>query len=467
MANILIIDDDPMICESLVDFMGPMGHHVLYALRLKEGLKRIRSEAFDIVFLDVYLPDGNGLEEIPEIRGTPTPPEVIVITGEGDADSAELAVKNGCWDYLQKPLSPKKAALSLNRVLQYIEEKRNRKAPVVLKREGIIGKSPQVTECLGLVAKASATDVNVLITGATGTGKELFAQAIHDNSRRAHRPFVVVDCTALPRTLIESTLFGHCKGAFTGAVQSREGLIKQADGGTLFLDEIGELPMAAQATFLRVLQEHRFRPVGSGEELRSNFRLIAATNRDISRMVQTETFRNDLFFRLQTMVIDLPPLKTRTGDIKDIAFHYITLFCDRFGMRTKGVSAEFLEALAAYGWPGNVREMSNAIESALTKAYEAHTLFPIHLPDRIRSELARASFESGPHNKRSTEVPSAPPPSFPGFRELREQTEKKYFQDLLSFVGGDIKSACRISGLSRAQVYRHLKKYNLSRDARS
>ena len=216
MANILIIDDDRMICESLIDFMRPMGHHVSYALRLKDGLKQIRTDSFDIVFLDVYLPDGNGLEKIPTIREGSIPPEIIVITGEGDADGAELAVKNGCWDYLQKPLSPKKTTLSLNRVLQYIEEKSNRKPPILLKREGIIGKSPRVEECLGLVAKAGATDVNVLITGDTGTGKELFAQAIHDNSPRAHNPFVVVDCTTLPQNAHRKHAFRPSKGSLYG-----------------------------------------------------------------------------------------------------------------------------------------------------------------------------------------------------------------------------------------------------------
>ena len=464
MANILIIDDDRMICESLIDFMRPMGHHVAYALRLKDGLKQIRSDSFDIVFLDVYLPDGNGLEQIPSIRMGAIPPEIIVITGEGDADGAELAVKTGCWDYLQKPLSPKKTTLSLNRVLQYINEKSNRKPPILLKREGIIGKSPRVEQCLGLVAKASATDVNVLITGDTGTGKELFAQAIHDNSSRAHNPFVVVDCTALPQTLIESMLFGHQKGAFTGALRTREGLIKQAHGGTLFLDEVAELPMTAQAKFLRVLQEHRFRPVGSEKELKSNFRLIAATNQNLVIMAQVGKFRNDLFFRLQTIAINLPPLKNRPGDIKDIAFHYINLFCDRFGLRTKGVSTEFLEALTQYSWPGNVRELINATESALTEAFDAPTLFPIHLPNPIRSELARASFDFAGRQKALTESRPEPPRSFPNFQELKERTEKKYFQDLLAFTGGDIQEICRTSGLSRAQVYRHLKKHNLSRN---
>ena len=406
MANILIVDDDKAICESLADFIKPMGHNVAYVFRLKEGMEKINTAAFDLVFLDVRLPDGSGLEKLPTIREAASSPEVIIITGEGDPDGAELAIKSGCWDYIQKPLSPKKVALSLKQVLQYREEKTRKKPPLVLKREGIIGHSARLQHYLEIVAKAATTDANVLITGSTGTGKELFARAIHENSPRSDEAFVVVDCAALPQTLIESMLFGHQKGAFTGADKSRQGLIKEADGGTLFLDEVAELPMTVQGTFLRVFQERRFRPVGSRHEYRRDFRLISATNRDISQMAQTGTFRNDLLFRLRAIVIDLPPLRDRTEDIKDLAFHYMAKFCDRFGIGTKGFSPEFLEALMNYSWPGNVRELITAIERVLTIARDEHTLFPIHLPTHIRSQLARASVEPSRFNKLSPEKDS-------------------------------------------------------------
>ena len=464
MANILVIDDDKMICDTLADFIGPMGHNVLYALRLKEGLKKVSTGSFDLVFLDVRLPDGNGIEAVPKIRETPSSPEVIIITGEGTPDGAELAIKSGSWDYIQKPLSAETITLPLFRVLQYREEKETGKPPVVLKKEGIVGDSEQIRHCFDRVAKAAATDINVLVTGETGTGKELFARIIHDNSDRSGKSFVVLDCTALPDTLVESMLFGHEKGAFTGADKTREGFVKQADKGTLFLDEVGELPMNIQGAFLRVLQERRFRPLGSELEIKSDFRLIAATNRSLDQMVQAGNFRRDLLFRLRSTVIDLPPLRERTEDIRDLAFYYITKFCDRYGIGTKGFSPEFLEALYAYNWPGNVRELINALERSVSIARNEPTLFPVHLPDHIRARLARASIEQGSQNESNPGESTKISEPFPKLRELVETTEQRYLQDLVSFTEGNIKEVCRISGVSRANIYTRLKKYNISRN---
>jgi two-component system, NtrC family, response regulator len=311
MARILIVDDDEMTCETLLSLIRSQGHQVDGASRLKQGYRQLMKNSYDLVFLDVNLPDGNGIEAVTAFRNTPSFPEVVIITGEGDPDGAELALKSGSWDYVCKPFSLEEIRLPLVRALQYRKEKSSGKAPLALRRTGIIGSSPETNTCLDLVAKAAHTNNNVLITGETGTGKELFARAIHENSSRSNRPFVVIDCAALPESLVESTLFGHEKGAFTGADRSREGLIKEADGGTLLLDEIGELPLAQQGAFLRVLQERRFRPVGSRADVFSDFRLIAATNRSIGRMVQAGTFREDLLFRLRSTSIDLPPLRNR------------------------------------------------------------------------------------------------------------------------------------------------------------
>ena len=275
MANVLIIDDDRAMCDMLSGRMRDMGHNATYALTLKAGLKQAFSESFDVVFLDVGMPDGNGLEALPKIRETPSSPEVIIITGAGSPDGAELAIKNGAWDYIEKPLSISAMSLPLIRALQYREDTRTLGSPVALDREGIVGNSPPMKACFDLMAQASASDANVLITGETGTGKELFAAAIHKNSPRAEKSFVVVDCATLPETLVESMLFGHEKGAFTGADKAKDGLIKQADGGTLFLDEVGELPLSVQKAFLRVLQERRFRPLGGKREIESDFRLVS------------------------------------------------------------------------------------------------------------------------------------------------------------------------------------------------
>ena len=305
--------------------------------------------------LDVRLPDGSGLEALPKIREVSYSPEVIIITGMGDPDGAELAINCGAWDYIEKPASIKQMTLPLMRTLEFREGKKAKRIPVLLKRENIIGNCPRMMEALEQLAQAASIDANVLITGETGTGKELFARAIHENSNRASGGFVMVDCTALPESLLESILFGHEKGAFTGADKSKDGLIKHADGGTLFLDEIGELPLSTQKAFLRVIQERRFRSIGGKEERRSDFRLIAATNRNLDQMVQKDLFRSDLLFRLRSFIIEVPPLRERVEDIKDLVTYYTNNFCSIYDIETKGFSPDFFDAMAKYNWPGNVR----------------------------------------------------------------------------------------------------------------
>ncbi len=463
MTKVLIIDDDKGLCYTLSGMVRKKGHDVTCAYTLKEGLEKVSSGEFDIVFLDVQMPDGDGLEQLPVIREAPSTPEVIIITGQGDPDGAELAIDSGAWDYIEKPSSIKEMALPFIRALQYREEKILKKNSVLINREGIVGESRQIKSCLELVANASNSDSNTLITGETGTGKELFARAIHANSLHAGHNFVVVDCGALTETLVESILFGHEKGAFTGADKTQSGLIKQADKGTLFLDEVGELPMSIQSTFLRTLQEHSFRPIGTKEESKSDFRLIAATNRDLDQMVQAGKFRNDLLFRLRSIAIDLPPLRKRPNDIKDLTLHYIRKFCDINGLGLKGFSPEFLEAIVAYSWPGNVRELVNALENALSVARNEPTLFPVHLPKKIRIKLARSSISQQAANEAVLKKNIEFPEPFPNLKSLIEKTEGQYFQGLVSFTGGDIKKICRISGLSRAMVYSRLRKYDISR----
>ncbi|HAA05137.1 MAG TPA: Fis family transcriptional regulator, partial [Syntrophobacteraceae bacterium] len=390
MANVLIIDDDKGVCGLLSEMIGNIGHHATSVHTLESGLHESSQKTYDVVFLDVGLPDGNGLEAIPRLLGTQPPPEVVIITGSGEPDGAEIAIRNGAWDYLQKPLSVVKILLPIKRVLQYRDDlSKHRKPAVALKVHGIVGGSQQMKACLDLVAQAADSETNVLISGETGTGKELIAHAIHGNSSRAPSSFVVVDCASLPETLVESSLFGYEKGAFTGADRARDGLIKQADGGTLFLDEVGELPLSIQKAFLRVLQERSFRPLGAKQEIRSDFRLIAATNRDLDQMVECGLFRKDLLYRLKTMSIVLSPLRDRPGDVKDLVMYYTARLCEFHGIATKGFSPEFFEVLAAYDWPGNVRELVNTIEICLSGARYAPTFFPKHLPTQIRVKVAR------------------------------------------------------------------------------
>jgi len=409
------------------------------------------------------MPDGNGLEIMPKIKAVRSSPEIIVITGLGDPDEAELAIQTGAWDYLEKPASFEAIKLPILRALEYRAERQSGKAAVVLKRKDIIGDSPKITSCLELLAQAAGSDVNVLITGETGTGKELFAKAVHSNSSRAKRNFVVVDCTALPETLVESVLFGHARGAFTGADRSEEGLIKQADGGTLFLDEIGELPFLIQKRFLRVIQEHRFRPVGGRQEIESNFRLVAATNRNLESMVRQGRFREDLFFRLRTLIIELPPLRELPEDIKELTVFYMNDLCERFGIVPKGASPEFWDIVTEYQWPGNVRELIQALEKALLSAKDEPMLFPKHLPTYIRIQAARNSFPKKPAVQGTPEIRSSVPKVPPQLKEIRaaavSEAEHKYIHDLISYAGGNANKAFPISGLSRSRFYTLLRKY--------
>jgi two-component system, NtrC family, response regulator len=462
MAAILIVDDDPLVVESFRQVIEKMGHQGSAASSLAEALKAVRSKAFDIVFCDVRMPDGSGLDILSDIRAVTPAPEVIIITGYGDPDGAEIAIKQGAWDYVEKPLSVKDVMLAVERTLEYRAWKKTAAKPVALKTAGIVGNSPQLRACLDILAEAASSGANVLITGETGTGKELFAWAIHQNSARAGQNFVVVDCAALPETLVESTLFGHVRGAFTGADKPREGLIKQADGGTLFLDEIGELSLSIQKAFLRVLQERRFRPVGGGQEVSSDFRLITATNRRLDDMVKTGGFREDLLFRVRTLVLELHPLRQTKEDIKDLALHYVVKFCEQYGVPMKSFSPEFHQVLMAYDWPGNVRELVQALEKAVVSAKEEPVLFPNHLPEHIRVHLARSSvLKRKPPEPQGGEVPefAKKPVSLKDFREQGlVRLEKDYLSSLMKATGGDIGKACRISGLSRSRLYTLLKK---------
>jgi len=463
MANILIIDDDRTICETISNVVKRMGHSATSASNLQQGLEVALSGRFDIVFLDVRMPDGNGLEILPKIRGIPSLPEVIIITGFGDPDGAELAIKHGAWDYIQKPSTAEEMTLSLIRALQYREGRIARKISVPLKREGIIGHSPKMGHCIELLAQVASSEANVLITGETGTGKELFALAIHNNSPRANKNFVVVDCAALPDNLVESILFGHEKGAFTSADKAQDGLMLQADGGTLFLDEVGELPPSIQKNFLRALQERSFRPVGGRQEVMSNFRLISASNRNLDEMVKRNRFREDLLFRLRSFTIDLPPLRERLEDIRDLVMYHMALLCERLGIETKDFSPEFFDVLTNYPWPGNIRELINSLERALITGRHERILFPNHLPTHIRIHMARASVRG---HETTEKGPDTTLNLFPKLQDVREKTiaeiEKKYLKDLISFTMGDIQEACRISGLSRSRLYLLLKKHHIS-----
>lgn len=483
MANILIVDDDRMVREVLVLQLTEMNHTSIVAETLTEGVSMLPLAPFDVVFLDVNLPDGDGLESLLNFRNAPSKPEVIIITGEGSAKSAELAINNGAWDYIQKPLAREEIKLQLTRALEYRKSRTESEKPalVPLKRANIVGDSQELNARLDLVAQCAASDTNVLLTGETGTGKESFAELIHINSLAAKHKFVVVDCAALPEQLVESTLFGHVKGAFTGAETDKVGLIKQADGGTLFLDEVGELPLSLQKKFLRVLQERRFKQVGSTKETSSKFRLISATNRNLDEMVVNGHFREDLLYRLRTFHIDLPPLRSCRQDIRNLALYYIDRLCRHHNLENKGFAPEFIECLELYHWPGNIRELINTIEEAILADRDAPKLFPIHLPPRIRLKSIQSSIKT----KRPTadnvdvvkttqlkdleniEIPLDSKEKIPNLKQLREQViervERSYLLALLPQLDHDLEQVSQYSGLSKPRLYALLKKYNINR----
>ena len=461
MAQILIIDDDPNICLVLAKLLKQMGQDSSVAHTLKEGLALSRERSFDIILLDLELPDGNGLNIFPDLKKASSEPEIIIITGTGNARGAETAFKYGAWDYVQKPFLLDEVSLPMIRALQYRREKKASTPPMVLVRSKIVGDSDAVLGCLEEVAKAAATDAGVLITGETGTGKELFARAIHENSKRASRPFITVDCGALPDTLVESTLFGHEKGSFTGAQTKQEGLIIQAHGGTLMLDEVGDLPWAVQKSFLRTLQEKCVRPIGGKSEKPVDFRLVAATHLDLDQMVKEKRFREDLLYRIRAIEIKLPPLRERGRDIEAIALKKIHELARRYGIETKAVSPEFFKTLMAQPWPGNVRELINVLEYALASAGDDPTLFPKHLPLSYR--MARLSFDRVPGQRPVRETVAAPDEEdgLPSLQEYRTRMEKQYLKKLLNMVQGNREKAGRISGMSQSRLYGLLKKYGL------
>lgn len=464
MANILIIDDDELLCDMLSRKIRSMGHEASCAFTLGQGMKESVHGSYDVVFLDVRMPDGNGLDAIPSIRDVRSCPEVIIMTGMADPDGVELAIKSGVWDYFEKASSIEAMVLPMVRALQYREIKGFSKPRVHLKTEGIIGSSPDMKSCLEQAADAAGSAANVIITGETGTGKELFAWAIHANSDRSAGNFVVVDCAALPDNLVESMLFGYEKGAYTGAEKHREGLVRHAHGGTLFLDEVAELPLMIQKSFLRVLQERRFRPLGSSHEVESDFRLISATNRNLEDMVREGGFREDLLFRLRSMSIEISPLRVRKKDIDDLTRHYIERFCERFGMEQKKLSPEFIESLELYDWPGNVRELVNTIERSLAVSGSEDMLFPRHLPDYIRIKITQKSI-SLKTSPSSLEAKAPAASGMPSMQEVRSnavtKAEREYLKDLFILIGDNIAEAMRISGLARSRFYELVKKYKV------
>ena len=461
MARILIVDDDQIFYSPFISYLTGQGHECHVAENLSAGITMATETDYDIVFLDVVLPDANGLQSIADFKKCGSSPEIIVVTGKGESSGAELALKNGAWDYLEKPPAYSDIKLIINRVVRYRENKPQVKVHELLNRDFIVGKNETLRDCLELIAKAAKSDGGVLITGETGTGKELVAKAIHINSRRAKRGFITVDCTNIPVNLVENLLFGHVKGVFTGADKDADGLIKQADGGTLFLDEIADLPVSAQKSLLGTLQSKRFRALGAKEETHCDFRVISATNRDLNKMQSEGLFRSDLYYRLVTFHIHLPPLRERLDDIKLLTSHYVSRICEEFGIDIKGVSTDFLDALVRYEWPGNIRELINVLHTTIANASNEPMMYPHHLPLDIRIHLRKLGLHSQPTQGElmasATEaIQSAP---LPPLKDFKHATESRYLDTLIDISGGDADTMCRVADVSRSGLYNLLAKH--------
>ena len=461
MADVLIIDDDQLICNILAKMMERTGHETRYALTGKHGLELAKNGMFDIVFLDVKLPDANGLELIKTIKSAPSSPEIIIITGDSDPDGAEMAINSGAWNYLEKPFLRQELNLQVSRVLQFRKEKGKVSTPGVLKRNGVIGESEEIKLCLDQVSIAAYSDVNILIFGEQGTGKELFAKTIHLNSDRCENNFVVLDCSAINVNVVENMLFGHKQGAFPGAINNKAGLIKRADNGTLFLDEVSQIPLQIQKSFLRVIETLTYTPVGGNKDKTSNFRVIASTSQDLDKLSDQGKFRKDLLFKLKGITIPLPCLKEMKKDIIKIALFYIDLYCKKYKIETKGVSPEFIDIIGAYEWPGNVRELINAIDKAIASAKNEPTLYSIHLPSYVKAKVIKSLFTQSTKNKKVSSK-NYINGKFPLLKVSMENAEKEYLARLLSYTNGNVKKACDISGVTKSRMYARLKKYRIN-----
>ncbi|MBZ5521818.1 MAG: sigma-54 dependent transcriptional regulator [Acidobacteriia bacterium] len=452
-ARFLIVDDHQSIRKLCMTVGHSLGLHCMEAESAEGALALAETESPDIVLADLLMPHMTGLEFLPRVKQILPRAEVAIMTGHGSIETAVQAMRLGAHDYITKPFRVEELKLLLQRMVekvklvaenQFLRERVNAETEL----SGIVGTSSRIQEVMRMVARLTDVHTPVLIVGESGTGKELVARAIHFRGAIAQRPFVAVDCGSLVPTLIESELFGYEKGAFTGAVKSKEGLFQAANGGTIFLDEIGELPLELQAKLLRVLQEKEVRPVGSNQKIKINVRVIAATNRDLEAAYKKGEFRKDLYFRLNVVTLHLPALRERRSDIHLLVHHFLDKFAPG---RAITITPTAMECLLQYDWPGNVRELENAVERAVTLGSQ-HSLELRDLPP----ELLRS--------------PEHPPESEPIVMPMRatgsaytdlEEIERVTIQRVFEQVRGDKMLAGKMLGISRATLYRKLKRYNI------
>jgi two-component system response regulator HydG len=444
--RILVIDDDADQCALLHSSLSRLGYDVETCTSSREGLERARAMRDGVIITDIEMAELSGLELCAELRGSVPAVPIIVITGQGSIDVVVTAIRAGAYDYIPKPLDAKQVALRVARAMQHgrliAEVDRLRDARLdTLETATIRGKSSAMRALDAMIARVAPTDASVLIQGDTGTGKELVARALHKRSARASGPFVAINCAAVPPSLLESELFGHERGAFTDAKLQRDGLFVQATGGTLFLDEIGEMPLEMQSKLLRALQERKVRPVGSNREVAFDARILAATHRDLDEEVKERRFREDLYYRINVVRIDVPALCDRRDDILELASYFLDRFAARAGKPKIQLSTRVAELLMAYEWPGNVRELENCMErvAALGRYEQA---LPEDLPEAVRKPRFSASEDAG-----SDQVVSL------------DELERQHILKVLKKANGNKTRAAELLGLDRRTLYRKLEIY--------
>jgi DNA-binding NtrC family response regulator len=443
-ASVLLVDDDQAFRQALGGELERLKFSVTLADSGEAALNLLRASEPDIMLLDLRMPGMSGLDVLKAMRERHSHVDVIVLTGHGSIDTAIESIRMGAFDYVAKPCPMDELEVRIQRAL---ERQALRHRATLLERgltppdlgSAFVGKSPQFMQALALIERVAPVDSAVLITGETGTGKEMVAKLIHARSARRQRPFVVVECAALQETLLQSELFGHERGAFTGAERTKPGLFEVASGGTIFLDEIGEVSLATQVKLLRVLDTSTFRRVGATSEIRVNVRFLAATNRDLEAMVRQGLFREDLYFRLRTIRIELPPLRDRRGDIDELAEHFVARMNERLGCR-KVFSPEARDALRRHAWPGNVRELLHVIEAAMVVC-EGDRIEPVHLGL----------------------TPRATPMSIgePNGLVTLEEMERRHIALALQTAAGHRSQTARLLGISERNLYRKIREYRL------
>jgi len=449
--RILVVDDDETIRKLLRDLFEANGHEVEEAPDAQSAARLLKTREFEVVLTDLMLPDGDGLEVLRAARARPYEPEVLVITAYGTIDSAVEAVRTGAFDYLTKPISTQKLLLTVERA---VERRALRSEVSNLRREvgdryspkNLVAASAPMRRVLELVNVVAAADSPILIQGESGTGKELVARAIHFRGARAGRPFVAVNCAALPEALLESELFGYTKGAFTGAATDRKGLFEEADGGSLLLDEIGDMPLLLQGKLLRVLQEGEIRRVGSASMRRVDVRILASTNRDLSALIREGKFREDLFYRLNVIPIVIPPLRERMEDIVPLCRHFLTMYGGKLGREAQSLSSEALDVILKHEWPGNIRELENVIARVVTLSAA-----PV-----ISAEEFRVIFSLG-----GARPPEAPSPAVETAGGTIQGAEKDAILQALQAAEGNQTKAARALGMGRNTLWRKMKKYGI------